>query len=111
MSTTMACVQCHSHPYDPFKHEEYFEISAFFNNTRDEDSFADYPLLRHYNKVESEKLQSIVEWVKNNDSPKRANEVRKFLKTWQPTVNSLVADKFVNSELNNTRWLFFRNNG
>src|SRR5690606_18190800 len=33
--TTMACVQCHSHPYDPIRHEEYYQIYAFFNNTVD----------------------------------------------------------------------------
>jgi hypothetical protein len=48
MGTTFACVQCHSHPYDPFKHDEYYKFMAFFNNTRDEDTQADYPLLRHY---------------------------------------------------------------
>lgn len=29
MSTTFACVQCHSHPYDPFRHEEYFQFMSF----------------------------------------------------------------------------------
>ena len=37
MGTTFACVQCHSHPYDPFKHDEYYSFVAYFNNTRDED--------------------------------------------------------------------------
>ena len=49
MGTTFACVQCHSHPYDPFKHDEYYKFMAFYNDTRDEDSYADYPLLRTYN--------------------------------------------------------------
>jgi hypothetical protein len=44
MGTTFSCVQCHSHPYDPFRHEEYYKFMAFFNNTRDEDTFDDYPL-------------------------------------------------------------------
>lgn len=35
--TTMACVQCHAHPYDPFLHEEYYELFAFLNNTQDAD--------------------------------------------------------------------------
>jgi hypothetical protein len=42
--TTMACVQCHSHPYDPIRHEDYYESFAFFNNTKDADDF-DYPHL------------------------------------------------------------------
>ena len=31
-----------------FKHEDYYKFMAFFNNTRDEDTEADYPLLREY---------------------------------------------------------------
>lgn len=41
--TTLACVQCHSHPYDPFRHEEYYGIYAFFNNTLDGDRKDDGP--------------------------------------------------------------------
>ena len=47
MGTSFACTQCHSHPYDPFHHEDYYRFMAYFNDTRDEDSYADYPLLRH----------------------------------------------------------------
>lgn len=42
---TMGCVQCHSHPYDPIRHEEYFEFAAFFNNTADVDLNEEHPLL------------------------------------------------------------------
>ena len=35
--TTISCVQCHSHPYDPFRHKEYYRLVAFFNNTADAD--------------------------------------------------------------------------
>jgi len=31
------CVQCHSHPYDPIRHSEYYKFIAFFNTTRDAD--------------------------------------------------------------------------
>ncbi len=48
MSTTFSCVQCHSHPYDPFRHDEYYKFLAYFNNTRDEDVPGEYPLLREY---------------------------------------------------------------
>jgi len=111
MSTTFACVQCHSHPYDPFKHEEYYEVAAFFNDTRDEDTQADYPVLRHYNEMDSRRLDSIVNWVEKNGSKRKADEVNKFLKTWQPTINSIATDNFINSELSDTKWLLFRNNG
>jgi mono/diheme cytochrome c family protein len=31
------CVQCHSHPYDPIRHNEYYKFMAFFNTQRDAD--------------------------------------------------------------------------
>jgi len=41
--TTLSCVQCHTHPYDPIKHEEYYNVYAYFNNTRDNDLTNDEP--------------------------------------------------------------------
>ena len=41
--TTISCVQCHTHPYDPIRHEEYYGIYAFFNNTEDRDHTSDEP--------------------------------------------------------------------
>ncbi len=110
LGTSFACVQCHSHPYDPFKHDEYYKFAAFFNDTRDEDTNADYPLLRHYSSEDSLKVLQVVHWLKQNGYNERANETFLFLRTWQPAVNSLKADQFVNSELNDTKWLAFRNN-
>ena len=40
---TMGCVQCHSHPYDPIQHEEYYTSLAFFNNARDADLDQHFP--------------------------------------------------------------------
>jgi hypothetical protein len=111
MSTTFACVQCHSHPYDPFTHEEYYEFMAFFNNSRDEDTYDDYPLLRSYSATDSVKLDSIVQWVKLYGSEKKSKDVYTFLKTWQPAYNSNQTDQFVNSELSDTKWLAMRNHG
>ncbi|HSZ33585.1 MAG TPA: DUF1549 domain-containing protein, partial [Puia sp.] len=108
MGTTFGCVQCHSHPYDPFKHEEYYKFMAFFNDTRDEDTEADYPLLRSFNDSLQHELNLVVSWLKKNTSPEKANEVNTFLKTWQPSYNSLTCDSFVNSELSDTKWLAFR---
>lgn len=60
-STTMACVQCHTHPYDPFVHEDYYKTMAFFNNTRDEDVPGDYPTLRQYNAADQREVTKITE--------------------------------------------------
>ena len=43
---TFGCVQCHDHPYEAFKQDEYYEFLAFFNNTADSDLNNDEPLLR-----------------------------------------------------------------
>lgn len=44
---TYNCVQCHSHPYDPIRHKEYYEFLAFFNTTSDANyGMNDYPTLR-----------------------------------------------------------------
>jgi hypothetical protein len=42
---TMNCVQCHSHPYDPIRHAEYYKSLAFFNTSRDADLPEDTPVL------------------------------------------------------------------
>ncbi len=42
---TFGCVQCHSHPYDPIRHEEFYSFAAILNQTRDVDTEADYPFV------------------------------------------------------------------
>lgn len=109
MGSTFACVQCHSHPYDPFRHEEYYKFMAFFNNTRDEDTYAEYPLLREFHQQDSSKFISLQNWLKQY-APERAAEISHFLKTGEPTINSIAADSFTNSALTDTKWLVLRNN-
>jgi len=43
---TMGCVQCHSHPYDPIQHEDYYRFMDFFNQSVDADVPEAHPLLR-----------------------------------------------------------------
>lgn len=43
---TMNCVQCHSHPYDPIRMEEYYHALSFFNTTNDADFSDDAPTLK-----------------------------------------------------------------
>ena len=108
MGTTFGCVQCHSHPYDPFRHEEYYKFMAFFNNSRDEDTQADYPLLHEYKKDDSLRMENLGRWLTENTTPTEREPVLHFLKTWQPAVNSLMMDSFVNSELGDTKWVIMR---
>ncbi len=111
MGTTFACVQCHSHPYDPFTQEEYYKFLAFFNNSKDDDTWEDYPQLRHLNDSLTAELNLLTDWLKKITTAKRVAEIRTFLKTWEPSIHSLTADSMVNSELADTKWLLFRDHG
>lgn len=67
-SITFGCVQCHDHPYEPFRHEDYYRFMAFFNNTADSDLNNDEPLLEVPNDP--------AEW-------KRANQIDEEIRTLQ----------------------------
>jgi hypothetical protein len=108
MGTTFSCVQCHSHPYDPFKHEDYYKFMAYFNNTRDEDTYHDYPVLRHFS---DSTLQKLEHFQKNLDNwtPDQSKATIHFIKTLQPSINSIQTHSFVNAELSDTKFLGMRN--
>ncbi len=108
MSTTFACVQCHSHPYDPFKHKDYYQFAAFYNNTRDEDTYTDYPLLRHFTDSAKIKLNKLEAWMKKHSDEQTTESTLAFLKTWQPAYNSLLCDSFTNGAVVDTKWMAFR---
>ncbi len=110
-STTFACVQCHTHPYDPFRHEDYYKFMAFFNNSRDEDTFGDYPQLRHFEKADLSKLDSLQKWIAQNANVVKSNEIVHFLKTLEPHYNGLVTDQHQQGDLLDNKWLGLRNHG
>jgi hypothetical protein len=45
MGVSFGCVQCHSHPYDPIRHEEFYSFMEFFNQSADADLIEDLPKL------------------------------------------------------------------
>ena len=110
MGTTFSCVQCHSHPYDPFRQEEYYKFMAYFNNTRDEDTYADYPLFREYHGNDSLYSREVTAFLGQHATKDIREEYIRFLRTGQPAINSLVADSFVNAELADTKFLVMRKN-
>ncbi len=107
LGTSFSCVQCHSHPYDPFFHEEYYQFAAFFNNTRDFDTYDDYPLLRHLEAPDSLKLADLRNWIDQNANPLERERITKMVRLWQPIIYSLEADSMVNSDLLDTKFLGF----
>ncbi|WP_111979567.1 PSD1 and planctomycete cytochrome C domain-containing protein [Algibacillus agarilyticus] len=50
---TINCVQCHSHPYDPIEHDEYYASLSFFNTSKDAD-YRDYEPLYKLAKNKTE---------------------------------------------------------
>lgn len=43
---TFGCVQCHSHPYDPIQHQEFYQFAALFDHTMDCDQDDDFPRMK-----------------------------------------------------------------
>lgn len=110
-STTMACVQCHTHPYDPFLNEEYYKSMAFFNNTRDEDTPGEHPNLRMYEEDDQKKLENVKLWVKEKGGPGKETEIANFLKTLEPKFHPHDFDEFVNGALIDNKYLGIRSGG
>ncbi|SHO60534.1 DUF1553 domain-containing protein [Algoriphagus zhangzhouensis] len=110
-STTMACVQCHSHPYDPIRHEEFYESMAFFNNTRDEDTHDEEPKLRFYSVKDQISFGKVVNWVEQNESKEAAKKKADFLTFFEPKYESHIATDFNKAELIDTKWLGLWNGG
>ena len=82
---------------------------AFFNNTRDEDSPFENPVLRQYQGADNLKFESLKNWLSKNTSPASANYWTTFIRTLQPTINAFQCDKFVDGA--NGWYATLRNNG
>lgn len=110
-STTMGCVQCHSHPYDPFKHKEYYNLMAFFDNTADADTPGEEPVLKFYDDEQQQKLTRITNYIKENADVKLAELYKNFLTYNQPIYQAHLAKDFDNGELADTKWLALWDDG
>lgn len=82
--------------------------SWLFNNTRDEDTYGEYPLLYEYKDADRETYAAVVHWLKQYGDLSQQKAFTQFLRTRQPAINSLTADSFQNSELADTKWLIMR---
>jgi len=74
--TTFSCVQCHSHPYDPFKHREYYEFLSFFNNTEDMDLPSEIPNIQVFTKEEEKRKLELEAYIENYlSNPSKNSEI------------------------------------
>ncbi len=105
LGTSFACIQCHSHPYDPFFHDEYYKFYAFFNNSRDADTYEDYPLARWFAGTDSLKMLDVQRWLGANANPLEKEQMMQLARFWQPVRYSVETDQFQNASLLDTKWL------
>ncbi len=110
-STTMECVQCHSHPYDPFKHEEYYQAMAFFNNTADEDTPDESPNIRFWNEAQKKKKEKVLSWIKTHGSQQLVDQYEDFITFTEPKYLAHDAQEFRNGELADTKYLALWDDG
>lgn len=108
---TIACVQCHAHPYDPFHFEDYYKLLAFLNNTRDEDTHMEHPKLRLYDSVSTSQVLEISSWVAQYGNNTQQQDVQEFLKVLEPKVHAHDADQYINGALLDTKYMGVRHNG
>ncbi|PSL44829.1 carbohydrate binding protein with CBM6 domain [Chitinophaga niastensis] len=108
---TIACVQCHSHPYDPFHFEDYYKLLAFLNNTRDEDTHMEHPKLRLYDSVSTAAVKEINTWVAQYGNNAQQQDIQEFLKVLEPKVHAHNCDDYTNGALVDTKYLGIRHNG
>ncbi len=109
--TTFACIQCHSHPYDPFTHEDYYKYLAFFNNARDEDVTSDTPTLRFYKDADSTAALALTSWMRNNLPARSESAAVKFLRTMEPKFNSHAILQLQNTSLLDAKYFGAQHNG
>jgi hypothetical protein len=109
--TTFACVQCHSHPYDPFRHEEYYQFMAFFNNTRDEDTQDEAPTLRTFSPEDQPKFDALNRYLAQTTTPEKAREWANLTRFIEPRFHAHYADRYVDGALVGDRAIGLRNGG
>lgn len=107
--TTMSCVQCHSHPYDPFRHEEYYETYAFFNNTQDADLQNEEPNLAFYEDEALQNIEENIAFIKNIEPEKeidpKASITKQISQAIFPKLHPPSCDDFYNVQFDRGRWL------
>ncbi|MFN3998197.1 PSD1 and planctomycete cytochrome C domain-containing protein [Algoriphagus sp.] len=74
LGITMECAQCHDHKYDPFSQKEYFELFAFFNNSKEKGFEGDIsrtkPAKNPILWIERDDLDGIMSFINHPDTTK-----------------------------------------
>ena len=91
LGTSYGCVQCHTHPYDPFTHAEYYKFMAYFNNTADSDKGNEAPTITTPDIYQQKQLD---EWNKSLAELKLSlkSETNTVLKEFDSRYTTLIKD-------------------
>ncbi len=92
---TMGCVQCHTHPYEPFMMDEHYKAMAFFNQTEDADKNDESPTLKTISLLDRERRDTLAAEAGKLRSELKSNladpEHRKAFDTWLATLENTKA--------------------
>ena len=115
-ATTMACVQCHSHPYDPIRHEEYYKFYGFFNNSADADVPSDAPQLKTFSEEDQVALEEVKNWViehtaSNDDKLAQGKAFTELIRITEPKHHPASYDSIVKGALDDGKWLSVEDGG
>lgn len=109
--TSFGCVQCHSHPYDPFRQKEYYQFYDFFNQSADADIFAETPTYKFFKEEDSAKLTRVMDWIKENmpgEEDRHAlklEDYENFIHITEPKIHPHTCDSLTNAALADTKFL------
>ena len=95
-STTMSCVQCHSHPYDPIRQKEYYASFAFFNQTSDWDVPSEFPLYREFKEEDEAQINELKNWIQNLSTVTESNRWERFVRIAEPKLRAEDFDEVQN---------------
>ena len=94
--TTMACVQCHGHPYDPIRHAEYYRSFALWNQTVDRDHAEEFPYLRTFYPAEETKYRALEDWIDEHAADAAERRRREWFSMLQLREPHYRPDQFTN---------------
>ena len=102
MGTTYSCVQCHTHPYDPIKHDEYFKFMAFLNNTADNDRNNEHPVISTPTDEEKDRLEKMKAELKKLEAELKSAQLKPRTSSAKKGDNYPLAFSSLNSKNGNS---------